>query len=405
MRESLESGCYRMLDVHMSSVAAQMTHALAASALTCLSSACLVAAPLPASPQDELVVIVRAFAGMSHPADWRGIEQLPGIRWAPLPPTALQSCAPDGNCFVRRGETTIGGRRLAVLATGARTMVFNIYLRNGGAPIGAAPILATLRQSSLTATLARCPVRGSRGSTNWYRLSGAGVSPMILAIQAANNRGAGEGFVLSSGTDLPKLQPNQLALYSEECEPGGTQTPVARGKPHEELAARIVALLTPAGGPTAYGWNSLLAAPTAIKWDSAGPKRGDLSYRNDRNPMNLSGTLTVGGRDFAVLASGTPSQVKIVYFDELGMHPRGEHMLGVVYQQGIAVQLTRCGPVYTESTNNWYGLTSARTRPAMIRQSIRHDGNQVQDAYELRLDGSLPPRDPRDRNPGVNGCQ
>ena len=23
----------------------------------------------------------------------------------------------------------------------------------------------------------------------------------------------------------------------------------------------------------------------------------------------------------------------------------------------------------------------------------------------LRLDGTLPPRDPRDRNPGANGCQ
>ena len=40
----------------------------------------------------------------------------------------------------------------------------------------------------------------------------------------------------------------------------------------------------------------------------------------------------------------------------------------------------------------------------MIRQSIRYDGNQVQDAYELRLDGSLPKGDPRDRNPGVGGC-
>ena len=71
----------------------------------------------------------------------------------------------------------------------------------------------------------------------------------------------------------------------------------------------------------------------------------------------------------------------------------------------IAVQLTRCGPVYTESTNNWYALTSAGTRPAMIRQSLRYDGNQVQDTYELRLDGSLPTRDPRDRDPSVNGCR
>jgi hypothetical protein len=79
-------------------------------------------------------------------------------------------------------------------------------------------------------------------------------------------------------------------------------------------------------------------------------------------------------------------------------------MLGVVYEKGIAVRLVRCGPVYSTSTNNWYSLTGTRTRPAMIRQSIGYDGNQVADTYELRLDGTLPARDPRDRNPGVNGC-
>jgi hypothetical protein len=40
----------------------------------------------------------------------------------------------------------------------------------------------------------------------------------------------------------------------------------------------------------------------------------------------------------------------------------------------------------------------------MVRQSIGYDGNQESDSYELRLDGSLPARDPRDRDPGVNGC-
>jgi len=40
---------------------------------------------------------------------------------------------------------------------------------------------------------------------------------------------------------------------------------------------------------------------------------------------------------------------------------------------------------------------------AMLRQSPRLDGNQIQDAYELRLDGSLPERDGRDRDPGANG--
>jgi hypothetical protein len=41
----------------------------------------------------------------------------------------------------------------------------------------------------------------------------------------------------------------------------------------------------------------------------------------------------------------------------------------------------------------------------MLKQSMRFDGKQVQDVYELRLDASLPKGDPRDRDPGVGGCK
>lgn len=374
-------------------------------ALTVLAAASQSALGHGSTAEEELAALVKAYAGLSQPADWSAIEQLPGVRWAPLPPTMLKNCAPDGNCFARQGSAMLGGRRLAVIATGARTMVFSVYLRNGGPPFGEAAVLSALQSASLTTTLVRCPMRGSRGGTNWYRLGGANVSPAHLAIQSANGRAVGEGFVLSAGADLPKLQPNQLALYSEQCAAGAVQRPVATTMPHEELAGSIVALLTPASGPKSYDWKALMALSTGIAWDSAGPKRVDLSYRADRNPNSINGTVSYGGRQFSVMASGTPTQVKTVYFDEMGLHRRGEHMLGIVYQKGVTVQLARCGPVYTESTNNWYSLTSARTRPAMIRQSIRYDGNQVQDAYELRLDGSLPARDQRDRNPGVGGCQ
>jgi hypothetical protein len=82
-----------------------------------------------------------------------------------------------------------------------------------------------------------------------------------------------------------------------------------------------------------------------------------------------------------------------------------EDLLGVLRGKGLEVKLARCGPVYTESINNWYSLKGAGGKPVMLRQSLRLDGNQIQDAYELRLDGSLPKRDPRDRDPGVNGCR
>jgi hypothetical protein len=41
----------------------------------------------------------------------------------------------------------------------------------------------------------------------------------------------------------------------------------------------------------------------------------------------------------------------------------------------------------------------------MLLRSIRIDGKQLQDGYAIRLDNTLPKRDPRDRDPGVSGCK
>ena len=84
---------------------------------------------------------------------------------------------------------------------------------------------------------------------------------------------------------------------------------------------------------------------------------------------------------------------------------RGEDVLRLVRGQEFDVRLARCGPVYTESTNNWYSVTGNATKPVMLLQSIRIDGKQLQDGYAIRLDNTLPKRDPRDRDPGVSGCK
>ncbi|MES2306941.1 MAG: hypothetical protein V4558_15675 [Gemmatimonadota bacterium] len=362
-----------------------------------LAIASLAAFRARSSPEAEFVAMVKAYLALGGPPGWDMLEKLPAITWAPLPPTALTNCLPDGGCFARQGKATLAGRPLAVVATGARSMVMNIYFRNSGAPFGEAAIVAALKAASLNPSLARCPVNGAAGSTNWYRLTGPG----YLSVQGAVAGRPAEGFVLGYGADLPRLQPNQLALYSEQCAAGAERTVVSSAKPHELLAQTVVALLAPATG---YDWKTLPTLVPEIVWDAAGPKKVDLSYKQDPNPSSLNGTVKLAGREFSVMASGSATQVKVLYFDEIGLHPRGEHMLGVVYQKGIAVQLVRCGPVYTESTNNWYALSSSKNRPASILQSIRYDGNQVQDAYVLRLDGSLPTRDPRDRNPGAGGC-
>lgn len=212
--------------------------------------------------------------------------------------------------------------------------------------------------------------------------------------------------MLSQGEELPPLQPNQLRLYSEQCSAtGAARKPVATVLPHEQLAQTLLALIPQAAGPALYDWKTLTSLSTAIKWAPEGAKKGDLSFKGDANPWNVSGTVNLSGRKFHMLSGGSPTQVKTIYFDEGAMHPRGEDVLGLLRAQGYAVQLVRCGPVYTESINNWYSITSAKTRPVMLRQSMRIEGRQVQDSYELRLDASLPKRDPRDRDPGVAGCK
>jgi len=128
-------------------------------------------------------------------------------------------------------------------------------------------------------------------------------------------------------------------------------------------------------------------------------------YRADSGQQTQSAQLKIAGRKFSVSASGPETQVKTITFDQGGLHRKGEDLLSVLRAKGLQVRLTRCGPVYTESINNWYSVTSAKTKPIMPRQSLRLDGNQIQDAYELRLNASLPDREARDRDPGVNGCR
>lgn len=375
---------------------------IAALALVIASTPPLVA-QAPAAAERQVADLVRSWLGVGQPAGWDALDHLPGVRWAALPPASLQNCLPDGGCFARQGAATIAGRSLTLMASGARTMVMNLYIRNTAAPFGEPAVVAALGQAGFTTELARCPVRGGNGSTNWYRLRGAGMAPATIAIQMTRAATPTEGFVISSGEDLPPLQPNQLALYSQECAAGAAQQPVSTALPHQRVAEVVVAALLPATRPT-LDWAGLLALPLEVAWNGTQPTPMDRAILGDPNPVAITGTVTLAERRFSVVASGTTSQVKALFLEEMGQHPRGEHMLGVVYEKGIAVRLVRCGPVYTESTNNWYSLVSTRTRPAMIRQSIRYDGNQVSDAYELRLDGTLPARNPRDRDPGVNGC-
>ena len=359
-----------------------------------------------AEPADDLAGVVAALLAKNFVGDWRAIEKLRSVRWAPLPPKALENCLPDGGCFTRDGQAEIGGRRLNVVVSGARTMTGNTYLRNTGAPFGETAVLEALRRAGFRAEIARCPVPGSAGSMNWYRLAGARSNPGYLSVQTACNGRPCEGFVIHPGDELPPLQPNQLRMYSEQCSGAPTQRkPVSSVMPHEQFAQTLLALMPRANGPALPDWKALTTAPSGIRWNPAGPQKGSLAYKNDPNPWMLTGEVAFSGRVVHLVFGGSPTQAKTAYLEEGGMHPRGEDLLGVLRAHGLAVQLARCGPVYTESINNWYRVSGPATRPVMLRQSLRMEGKRVQDAYEMRYDASLPARDPRDRDPGVAGCR
>jgi hypothetical protein len=376
-------------------------------AATSLTFACCWSPALAAGkPEDEIAAVIKTFYGKTFSNDWSAIEKLPGTQWAPLPPIEPKNCLADGGCYVRQGKAVIAGRNLTLMATGARSIVSNLYLRNATAPFGEAAVLAALKEVNITAALSRCPVPGTPGGTNWYRLKGAATNAGVLAVQTSCNGRPCEGFTLTQGEELPQLQPAQLKMYSDQCggAPAERKAVAAAGLPHEALTDVILALIPPAAGPAIADWKALADLPTPIKWLTP-PQKMSLLHKLDPNPFARTGTLDLPNRKFSMLASGTQTQPLVVHIDENGMHPRGEHLLGEVYKKGLQVKLVRCGPVYTESTNNWYALTSAKTMPVMLQQSIRYDGNQVQDTYQLRLDNTLPKRDPRDRDPGVGGCR
>jgi hypothetical protein len=357
------------------------------------------------TPEDEIAGIIQAFLAKDFSTEWRGVDSLPRIAWADLPATGLQNCLPDGNCYVRQGTVVVGERNIAATAAGARTFTTSLYLRNAAKPFGEASILTALREASFSAELARCPAAGTAGSSHWYRLRSPKTNPGVLSIQTSCNGTACESFVVSHGEALPPLQASEVRLYSEECGAGSDRKPVSTVLPYERLAQALVSFIPPVTASSPYTWKTFTALKNGITWPSRGATRLNLSYMDDPNPYSMSADVTYAGRHFSAIVSGSQSQPMTLHLIETGLHARGEDVLGALRVQGFTVQLARCGLIYTESTHNWYRVTSTRTRPVVLKQSIRREGNQAQDSYSLRLDGTMPVRDPRDRDPGFGGCQ
>ena len=253
------------------------------------------------------------------PMDWDGLEKLPNTRWAPLPPTMLKNCAPDGGCFTRTGSATLGGRTVPLMVTGARTMVLNLYFRNTAAPFGEAAVIAALKQ------------HGSRGRAGRAARSRAGPEPPT---------GTGEGCQGLAGLSRDpdgdaapsraKDSSCPTATSCPRCNRTSSRTTASSARP-----ARYRSRSRPSSRTSDWPrWSSrswsrprqramtgLLSARSRPGLSGTRPRRrSGTSPRSRTTPTRwrVSGHAEYSGRKFSALASGTATQPKNIYLEEMG---------------------------------------------------------------------------------------
>lgn len=167
----------------------------------------------------SLFVSLMRPAGSFHAyRDWRTIESFRAVRWERLPPNMLDKPLPDGNYFTRRGGAMLAGRRFALMATGARAIVFNVYFRNHDAPMGEDAAVAALQRRRLSLQLARCSTGPSNPPANkWWRVEGPGRQSAWLMTQTRCGGKPCEGFALLLDERLPPLRRGEADAVDGRC--------------------------------------------------------------------------------------------------------------------------------------------------------------------------------------------
>jgi hypothetical protein len=345
-------------------------------------------------------------------ADWSSVEDVKAIAWKPLPPKMLQDCLPDGGCFTRNGSAKIGGQPVSLLATGARTMVFNFYIKNSGRHVGEAALVEALTGAGLGPVLARCPLKPNDAEHNskWWRVkSGEAKGFVSLTYSCGAKRCEGVGY--SVGPDLPKLDPGELAMYSEQCVASvAAAKAVSSELPHQAIAKIIAATLPAANESQPYSWDILRSRVTGFSWNKAlWPHDPAISYDDDPNHWMLSGAgmLSLATRDFSLAATGDKANARLLRMEEAGSHPKGEDtkLLQALRDDGFQVALARCGKVYTEQKLTWYKLTSDKKRGAYLLIDTGNEGKREHTRYRIYLDGQLPPLKQGEANAGTGRCR
>jgi hypothetical protein len=351
------------------------------------------------SAEDQLAQVV---AALMQPAgsegsygDWLQIETVKQIRWEPLPPREQDNALPDGSYFVRRGLANLDGRPFGVVATGARTMVINVYFRNvGKSPVGEPAVVGALQRQGISLDLARCPIKGAAGAGNkWWRVQSPSKRPAFFNSQTDCNGAKCEGYALLLGETLPTMTPQQQRLYTDRCSGEAVgQAPAAPTAWDEQLASLFMILIPPERSG-AVAWPEIDKVQIA-KWAPMPPQQMQTPPWSDtENHFYRGGQADLGGRVLYLTATGTKNEVRNVHTEDAQTQANRGDVLKVLQQRGFDVQLVRCGKLYQLSAAKWYRVTGPAKRPVMLMRNVRCDTvacPKGQENYTLALDGVLP---------------
>jgi hypothetical protein len=331
------------------------------------------------------------------PADsggaWEDLEKAPAIRWG-AGPVMLSRASPDGNFFARPGQATVSGRPLSVVASGARTMVFSVYLRDPAPPMAPDTLVAGFREAGFAVAPARCP-RDPRGAAprRWYRLALARKKPAFLYAGPLQSGGAGYTLFLDR---LPAMTQSEAALYTDDCAgaakaaSGGTAARPLTGQ--AGIVAVVEALLRPVGAPAALPWASLATLP-AITWRKLTPMKMTNPWTDggvDANPRLLEGEFKTATTRMTAIATGDERAANHFSLIDGGNLPRGA-VFDALARDGYAITALRCGKPYTEMSDAFFRIAGPGKQAAILYRKVSTDGGMTSETYGLRLDNVLPP--------------
>ena len=362
---------------------------------------CLLVSTSAVAEGEELARTITAFMlpASAEPSfrDWRDLDAVTFVHWQPLPPNMLDDGLPDGSYFTRRGLAKLDGRPVGVVATGARTMVMNLYFRNVGAPIGDGAVITPLERLGIRAELVRCPIAPATSGDRWWRISGAGKRAAILQSQTTCNGKACEGYALLLGGVLLSMSPQEREHYTDRCAGPQAGTALTSLPPWDEQLAAIFDAWIRTGATSGMPWNAL-GAIGAIRWQPLPPRESTQPWK-EPYPYRfaLTGEVDLGGRLLQATATGDQATTVNLYFEDQHTHASRGNVLASLQIMGYQVRLLRCGKVYTRSSRNWYELKHASAPDAVLDYGLRCDSDncpRAQESFFLSRRTGLPPLQP-----------